>query len=101
MDNQEGDKISRATYEALGDSHPWLHYYGAEQAFDKMDSNRDNMLSLDEAWEATQMDDIIWRKFDAIYEKIDLDDDDKVTYQEVLAYVSQDFEGAMTSEQLR
>ena len=58
------------------------------------------MLSFDEAWDGAQIDDIIWRKFDEIYQRIDLDDDEKVTGWEVLAYVAGDFEGAMTAEQI-
>ena len=58
------------------------------------------MLSFDEAWDAAQIDDIIWRKFDKIYERVDTDGDEKVTGHEMLAYVAGDFEGAMTAEQL-
>ena len=34
--------ISRDAYVALGSGLPWLHYYGADVAFDKLDTNKDN-----------------------------------------------------------
>jgi len=58
------------------------------------------MLSFDEAWDGAQIDDIIWRKFDEIYQRVDKDEDEKVTEWEVLAYVAGDFRGALTAEQL-
>lgn len=58
------------------------------------------MLSFDEAWDAAQIDDIIWRKFDEIFQRVDADGDEKVTGTEMLAYVAGDFEGAMTADQL-
>lgn len=58
------------------------------------------MLSFDEAWDAAQIDDIIWRKFDEIFQRVDADGDEKVTGPEMLAYVAGDFEGAMTADQL-
>jgi len=66
-------RISRAAYVALGDDHPWLHYLDVNEAFGLMDVNYDQVLSFEEAWSVAQMDDIIWRKFDSVYEKIDTD----------------------------
>ena len=59
------------------------------------------MLSFDEVWNGTQIDDIIWRRFSAIYDSVDVDGDEKVTQQEILAYVAGSFEGALTSDQVK
>ena len=58
------------------------------------------MLSFDEAWDGAQIDDILWRRFDEIYRRIDEDEDEKVTGLEVFAYVAGNFEGALTATQL-
>ena len=101
IQDMDDGRISRAAYVALGDDHPWLHYLDVNEAFGLMDVNHDQVLSFEEAWSVAQMDDIIWRKFDSVYEKIDTDQDEMVTREEVLAYVASDFEGAMTSEQIK
>ena len=85
----------------MGDEHPFLHYHDAETAFTLLDINYDQMLTFDEVWYGTQLDDIIWRKFSAVYDSIDLDGDEKVTQQEILAYVAGRFEGTLTSDQVK
>ena len=77
-----------------------MYYLGAEQAFDRLDTNYDQMLSFDEAFAGEQIDDIIWRKFDEVYRRVDFDGDEKVTQTEVLAYVAGNYEGALTSDQV-
>ena len=90
--------ISRDAYVNLGSSHPWLHYYGADVAFDKLDTNKDNQLSFYEAFEAAQLDDMIWRRFNAVFQSIDLDGDDRVNKSDMLAFVASNY-GSLTSDQ--
>ena len=88
--------ITRADYISLGDEHPFLHYHDAETAFTLLDINYDQMLTFNEVWYGTQLDDIIWRRFSGIYDSIDHDGNEKVDGYEVLAYVASNFEGALT-----
>ena len=46
LKNIDHQYICRDNYVFLGTDHPWLHYYGANEAFDWMDANKDDLLSF-------------------------------------------------------
>ena len=52
----EAGTISRAGYVELGDYHPYMEYLAAEDAFDRLDRDRDGKLTYQEAFEGNMLD---------------------------------------------
>lgn len=77
-----------------------MEYLPAEDAFDRLDRDRDGKLTYQEAFEGNMLDDMLYRRFDEIYSAIDLDGDEMLTQAEFAAYVARDFKGAKTAAEL-
>lgn len=97
-DDIDDTYISRDTYVDLGSDHPWLQYYGADVAFDKLDTNEDNQLSFYEAFEGAQLDDMIRRRFEGFFQALDLDRDNRVNKSDFVAFL-EIYIGTWTSDQ--
>ena len=61
--NPDTQSISRAEWDALGESRPWLRHDDIDEAFDILDLNRDETLTFEEIYPVVQQNRILWRNF--------------------------------------